>query len=84
MVNTNYNTTEDIVNKLQSSKGKTKLKFHENISDYYDEMKHKNFQTQEDHLSKNAQRISKYYHDVFMLMNFLQTKPQVEIMNINY
>ena len=32
MVNTNYNTTEDIINKLQSLKGKTKLKFYKNIS----------------------------------------------------
>ena len=27
MVNTTYNTTEDMINKLQELKGKTKLKF---------------------------------------------------------
>ena len=27
MVNTTYNTTEDMINKLQSLKGKTKMKF---------------------------------------------------------
>ena len=27
MVNTNYNSTDDLINKLQSLKGKTKLKF---------------------------------------------------------
>ena len=32
MVNTNYNTTEEMINKLQSLKGKTKLKFYKNIS----------------------------------------------------
>ena len=38
MVNTNYNSTEELINKLQSLKGKTKLKFYKNISDYYDSM----------------------------------------------
>ena len=82
--NTNYNTTEDMINNLQTLKGKTKLKFYENISNYYDEMKHKNFQTQEDPFSKNAQGISKIYHEVLLLMKFLQTKPQVKNMIISY
>ena len=44
MVNNKYNTTEDMIEKLQQLKGKTKLKFYKNISNnYYDEMKHKNF-----------------------------------------
>ena len=46
-------------------------------------MKHKNFRTQEDTFSKNAQSISKVYHEVLLLMKFLQNKPQVKIMNIN-
>ena len=85
MVNTNYNSTEDMINKLQSLKGKTKLKFYKNIKKYYIEMKNKNFQTyQQDPFSKNAQGISKNYHEVLLLMEFLQTKPEVENMNINY
>ena len=85
MVNTNYNTTEDMIDKLQSLKGKTKLKFYKNIHNYYIEMKNKNFQTQDqDRFSKNAQGISKIYHEVLVLMKFLQTKPQVKNMNINY
>ena len=84
MVNTNYNSTEDMINKLQSLKGKIKLKFFINISNYYTEMKNKNFQTQEDPFSKKAQGISKIYHEVLLLMKFLQTKPQVKNMNINY
>ena len=36
MVNTTYNSTEDMINKLQELKGKTKLKFYKNISNYYD------------------------------------------------
>ena len=47
-------------------------------------MKNKNFQTQEDPFSKNAQGISKIHHKVLLLMKFLQTKPQVKNMNINY
>ena len=85
MVNTNYNTTQELIDKLQSLKEKTKLKFYKNLSDYYIEMKNKNFQTHhEDPFSKNAQGISKVYHEVLLLMKFLQTKPQIKNMNINY
>ena len=84
MVNTTYNSTEDMINKLQSLKGKSILKFYKNISNYYTEMKNNNFQTQEDPFSKNAQGISKIYHEVLLLMKFLQPKPRVENMNISY
>ena len=84
MVNTTYKSTEEMINKLQELKGKTKLKFYINISNYYTEMKNKNFQTQQDTFAKNAQGISKIYHEVLLLMIFLQTKPQVKNMNINY
>ena len=85
MVNTYYNSTEDMINKLQSLEGKTKLKFYKNISNYYTEMKNKNFQTNnQDPFSKNAQGISRVYHEVLLLMKFLQTKPQIKKMNINY
>ena len=84
MVNTTYNLTEDMINKLQSLKGKTKLKFYKNISNYYKEMKNINFQSQQDLFSRNAQGISKIYHEVLLLMNFSQTKSQVKNMNTNY
>ena len=84
MVNTNYITTEDMINKLQSLKGKIKLKFYKNIGNYYQEMINKNFQTQQDPCSKNAEGISKIYHKVLLLMKFLQTKPQIKNMNMNY
>ena len=84
MVYTNYNSTEDMINKLQSLKGKTKLKFYKNIKNYYIEMKNRNFQTQEDPLSRYAEGYSKIYHEVLLLMKFLQTKPKVKNMNINY
>ena len=41
MVITTYNSTEDMINKLQQLKGKTKLNFYKKISNYYEEMKHK-------------------------------------------
>ena len=69
--------------KLQSLKGKTKLKFYRNISKYYDEKKHENFHTQEDPFAKNFQRNNKIYHGVLLLIKFLQTKPQVKNININ-
>ena len=85
MVNTNYNTTQEMIEKLQLLKGKTKLKFYKNISNYYIEMKNKNFQTNnQDPFSRNSQGISRIYIEVLLLMKFLQTKPQVKKMNINY
>ena len=47
-------------------------------------MKNKNFQTQgQDPFSKNAQGISKIYHEVLLLMKILQTKTQIKDTNIN-
>ena len=83
IVNTTYNSSEDMTNKLQELKGKTKLRFYKNISNYYIEMKNKNFQTNnQDPFAKNAQGISKIYHEILLLMKFLQTKTQIK--NINY
>ena len=70
--------------KLQQLKGETNLKFHKNISNYYNEKKHKNFQTQEDPFSRNVQCISEIYYEVLLLKKFLQTKPTVKNMNIDY
>ena len=84
IVNTTCNSTEDMIIKLQELKGKSKLKFFKNISNYYTEMKNKNFQTQQDLFAKNAQGISKIYQEVLLLMKILQKKPQVKNMNINH
>ena len=43
-----------------------------------------NIRIDEDPFAKNAQGISKIYHEVLKLMKFLQTKRQVKNMNINY
>ena len=84
MVNTKYISTEDMINKLQQLKGKTKLNFYKNISNYYKEMKNTIFQTQQDPFSRNGQGFSKIYHEVLLLLKFLQTKPQIMNMNNIY
>ena len=88
MVNTTYNSTEDMIIKLQSLKCKTKKKLYKNLSDYYDEMNIRRqsgvFQFEEDPFRKGDQGIGKIYHEVLSLMKFLQNKPQVKNMNITY
>ena len=37
-----------------------------------------------DPFAKNAQSIRKIYHEVLLLMKFLQTNPQVKYLNIKY
>ena len=60
LVKTTYNSTKDMIDKLQELKGKTKLNFYKNISNYYIEKKNKNFQTQEDLLVKTLKILAKY------------------------
>ena len=63
MVNGKYDTTRDMIDKLQSLKWKTNLKFYQNKSNYYNEMNYRwqsnTFQFEEDLFSKNVQGISK-------------------------
>ena len=56
-----------MIKKLQSFKGKTKLKSCQIISNYYDEMKYKNYQFEEDPTSKNAGGSIESYHEVLLL-----------------
>ena len=75
-----------MIKTLQELKGKTKSKIHQYISKNYAEM-HCRLQNcilfDEDHCAKNAQSIATIFHEVFLFMKFLQTKPQVKSMNIN-
>ena len=80
-VNTTFNSIEDMIKKKQELEGKTKIKFYKNISDYYDNMI---IRFDEYPFPKNAQSVSKNYHEVLLLMEFLQTKPQIKKMNNNY
>ena len=81
MVTTKNNSTDDMINKLQQLKGKTKLKFYKNISNYYD---NKNVRLNEDLFAKNAQCNGKIYHEVIWLKKCFQTKPPLKNMNIKY
>ena len=81
MANTTYNTTEDKIIKLKSSKCKTNLKICKNLSNYFYKM---NIKIDEDTFAKHAQDISKKYHKVLMLLKVLQTKPQFKNMNNIY
>ena len=81
LVNTTYISTEGMIDKIKQLKGKTKLKFYKNISNYYDEKKRKNFQTREDPSYKNAHGLSKTYYDVLLLLKYLQTKPEGKNLN---
>ena len=81
MAKTSYNSTEDMIIKIQSSKGTTKLKISEKISTYYDKVK---IRMDEDPFARKAQGIRKIYHEVLFLLKYLQTKPQVENVNSIY
>ena len=77
-----------MINKLQSLKGKSKLKFHKNISDYCNQM---NYMRQsntshfyEDPFRKEADSIAMIVHEALLIMNFSHTKPQDKNKNIKY
>ena len=72
-VNSTYNTTQDMISKLQELKGKTKLKFYKNISNHEENI---DIRISEEPFSENSPGISKIYHEVLLLMKYLQTKPQ--------
>ena len=88
MVTTNYNSTQVIINKLQSLKGKTKIKFYQEISKYYDEKNNgrqsNSFQFEEDPFGRKNEIFGKIHHEVLLLMNFVQIKPQVKNMKMIY
>ena len=79
MVNTTYNSTEDMIDNIQQLKGKTKLQFFKSISNYYDEMKRTKFQTQGVPFCKNAQSISKIHHEVLLLIKFYKLSHRLSI-----
>ena len=47
-------------------------------------MKNRIFQTQGGAFARNARGISKAYHELLLLLKFLQTKPTAKNMNTNY
>ena len=53
MVKATYKPTEMNI-KLHSLKGKTNLKFYQNVTNYYDQMLFRKFQFEDDTFSKDA------------------------------
>ena len=64
------------------------MKFHQNNSQIYHEMKHRRqrttFQFQEGPFAKSARGRGKSFYEVLFSRKVLQTKPQVESMKTNY
>ena len=87
MFNIKKNTTQDMINKLHQLKGKTKIKFHQHVSTFLDEINIRRqcgtFHFEEGTFSENAEVISKIYQEVFLLLKFSQTKPSIRSMKIN-
>ena len=84
---TKYKSYQEMIDKLQLLKGKTKLKFRQNYSNIYSEMQWKrymgNFQF-EDIFARNAKGIALIMHEALMLLKFFQTKPKLKQENIDY
>ena len=76
LVNTNYNSTEDMIDKLQQLNGKTKLKFYKNISIYYNDVKNKNFQTQQDPFAKDDNIDYNNFNDFITPNHKISFKPR--------
>ena len=68
MVIIKNNTKEDMINKLQAIKVRTKLKFQQSTSTYYNEVKYRRqnitFQFKEDPFAKSGQGIGRINHEV--------------------
>ena len=88
MVNAEYNSSQDMINNLQSLKVKTTLKIYPSINNYHIEMKYRKqsgtFQSEEDLFSKNEKKITKIYLEIILILRILQTKPQVKKINFNF
>ena len=88
MVNCTYIPTEDMIYKLQSLKDKIKLKYNQNLSNYYEEVNYRRqsgtFRFEEDPFGNKVEGIGENYQELLTIMNILQTKPQVKNMNFEY
>ena len=62
MMNIKYESREDMIDKLRSVEGKTKLNFYKSSTDYYDQMKYirrsGKFESEEDPFAKSAQGVA--------------------------
>ena len=80
-MNAKYKTKDGAISSSQKSKGKTKLKLHQKISDFYDHMNYiliKTFMFEKDPAAKSEQNKDKILEAAMLLMKILQTKPQIK------
>ena len=88
LANIKYDTSQDMINKVEQLKGKTNLKFYQKVGKYYDEMNYRRqsgyFRFEEDVFSKSVQGIAEIMHGILLLLKFLQFKTQVMSVNKNY
>ena len=74
LANINYDTSQDMINKVQQLKSKTKLKFYPEIRNYYDEKIYRRksgyFQFEEDVFSKSVQGRAEIVQEVLLLLKF--------------
>ena len=74
MVGSTYNATQEMIDKLQSVKDKSKLKFNQNLRNYYDEINYRKrgstFQFEEDPFDNKTKGLSKIYQEVLLLVKF--------------
>ena len=77
MVKTKFKTIEQVIKKVQSPKGMTKLKFRQIISGYYAQMtymrQNNTFQFKEDPSGKDAHGIATTVHEALLITKILQT-----------
>ena len=77
-----FSTIDVMIIKIQSLKGKIKLKFHQDFSFFYggsDERRQNgNFLFEEDAFSRNAQRTATIMHEGFLSMKFCTLRPKSE------
>ena len=77
-----YKTVKDMINKLRSSNGKTKLEFQQKRGVYFHEMNYmrqsNTFTFEEDHFAKNGESRGMIRHERLLIMKFLQTKSLIK------
>ena len=73
-----------MINKVQSLKGKTKIKIHKNLSNFCDEMNIRTFKFEEGTSCKIARSISETYHEVLFSLKFyrLNLRLGIKLLNI--
>ena len=83
MVITTYSSKDDMIDKLQQLKGKSKLKCHQNISKFYDEMdfirRSKTFPFEQGPSVSKVECIHEIFHTILLIMKFYKQNLRLRI-----